>query len=107
MLVTSDGLFETRRERLFDLAARNLIPTIYPWREYAEAGGLLSYGNNLTDAARLIGVYAGRILHGDRPGELPVIQSDRLEFVLNIRTARTLKLTIPPALAFQADEIIE
>jgi putative tryptophan/tyrosine transport system substrate-binding protein len=107
MLVTSDGLFETRRERLFDLAARHHLPSIYPWREYAEAGGLLSYGNNLTDAARLIGVYAGRILKGDKPGDLPIVVPTKFEFVINLKTAGALGLTIPSTLLARADEVIE
>lgn len=107
LLVGGGAFMNSQRERVVSLAARHTIPAIYPSREFVQAGGLVSLGGSITQAYRQAGVYAGRILHGDRPGELPVIQSDRLEFVLNIRTARTLKLTIPPALAFQADEIIE
>jgi putative ABC transport system substrate-binding protein len=107
MLVTSDGLFETHRERLFNLAARHHLPSIYPWREYAEAGGMLSYGNNLTDAARLIGVYAGRILKGDKPGDLPIVVPTKFEFVINLKTARALGLTTPSTLLARADEVIE
>ena len=107
LLVGGGAFTNSQRERVVSLAARHAIPAIYPNREFVQAGGLMSLGGSITQAYRQAGVYAGRILHGDRPGELPVIQSDRLEFVLNMRTARTLKLTIPPALAFQADEIIE
>lgn len=107
-LLAGVGAFmNSQRERIVSLAARHAIPAIYPNREFVQAGGLMSLGGSITQAYRQGGVYAGRILHGDRPGELPVIQSNRLEFVLNMRTARTLKLAIPPALAFQADEIIE
>jgi putative ABC transport system substrate-binding protein len=107
VLVTSDGLLEFNRERIFDLAARNGIPVIYPWREYPEAGGLMSYGNNLTDAARAVGAYAGRILKGDKPGDLPVVAPTKFEFVINLKTATTLGLTIPSTLLARADEVIE
>jgi putative ABC transport system substrate-binding protein len=106
--LSGTGAFmNSQRERLVSLAARHALPAIYAEREYAEAGGLMSLGGNIAQAYRQAGIYAGRILRGERPGELPVIQLSRAEFVLNMRTARTLKLAIPPALAFQADEIIE
>lgn len=107
LLAGSGAFIHSQRERLVSLAARHAIPTIYPEREFAEAGGLMSLGGSITQAYRQAGVYAGRILRGERPGELPVIRLSKVDFVLNMRTARTLKLTIPPALAFQADEIIE
>lgn len=107
VLSGTGGFMNSQRERLVSLAARHAIPAIYAEREFAEAGGLMSLGGNITQAYRQAGVYAGRILRGERPGELPVIQLSKVEFVLNMRTARTLKLAIPPTLAFQADQIIE
>jgi putative ABC transport system substrate-binding protein len=107
VLVGGGAFMNSQRARVVSLAARHGIPAIYPLREFAEAGGLMSLGSSITQAYRQAGVYAGRILRGDRPGELSVIQLNKPEFVLNMRTARTLKLAIPPALAFQADEIIE
>src|SRR5258708_33501957 len=107
VLVTSDSLFDSNRLRLVDLAARNAVPTMYPWRDFAEAGGLLSYGNSLNDALRHVGLYAGRILKGDKPGDLPVWVPTRFEFVLNLKTAKALGLEIPAKLLAFADEVIE
>ena len=107
VLVISDSLFVTNRLRLVDLAARNAVPTMYPWRDFADAGGLLSYGDSLNDAARHVGLYAGRILKGDKAGDLPVWVPTKFEFVLNLKTAKTLGLEIPASLLAFADEVIE
>jgi len=107
VLVISDALFVTNRLRLVDLAARNAIPTMYPWRDFADAGGLLSYGDSLSDAHRYIGLYAGRILKGDKAGDLPVWVPTKFEFVLNLKTAKTLGLEIPASLLAFADDVIE
>ena len=106
-LVISDSLFQSNRLRLVDLAARNIIPTMYPWRDFAVDGGLLSYGDSLNDAGRHIGLYAGRILKGDRAGDLPVWVPTKFEFVLNLKTAKALGLAIPASLLAFADEVIE
>jgi len=106
-LVISDSLFQSNRRRLVDLAARNAIPTMYPWRDFAVDGGLLSYGDSLNDAARHIGLYAGRILKGDKAGDLPVWVPTKFEFVLNLKTAKALGLAIPASLLAFADEVIE
>jgi putative ABC transport system substrate-binding protein len=107
VLVISDTLFATNGPRLVYLAARNAIPTMYPWRDFADAGGLLSYGDSLNDAHRHIGLYAGRILKGDNAGDLPVWVPTKFEFVLNLKTAKALGLTIPATLLAFADEVIE
>ena len=106
-LVISDSLFQSNRLRLVGLAASNIIPTMYPWRDFAVDGGLLSYGDSLNDAGRHIGLYAGRILKGDKAGDLPVWVPTKFEFVLNLKTAKALGLAIPASLLAFADEVIE
>jgi putative ABC transport system substrate-binding protein len=107
LLVASSPFFTDRRIQLALLAAVHRLPAIYPWREFVEAGGLISYGANLRDTYRQLGVYAGRILKGAKPADLPVVQSTKFELVINHQTAKILNLTVPPTLLATADEVIE
>jgi putative ABC transport system substrate-binding protein len=106
-IVGADGYFITRRDQLATLAARYAIPGIYPFPDFPQAGGLLSYGVSLADAYRQAGVLTGRILKGAKPAELPVMQPTKFEFVLNLKTAKALGLDVPLHLQQRADEVIE
>jgi len=107
VLVDSDILFNARREQFVALAARYKVPAIYEGREFVTAGGLMSYGANLAEAWRLAGIYIGKILNGTKPADLPVLQSTKVEMVINLKTAKTLGLTIPQSLLLRADEVVQ
>ena len=107
LLVCADPFFDTRREHIIMFAAQHRLPAIYQFREYAQDGGLMSYGISLPDGYRQVGIYAGQILKGAKPADLPIVQSVKFEFVINLKTAKSLGLEVPAMLLARADEVIE
>jgi putative ABC transport system substrate-binding protein len=107
LLVGADSVLHSLSDSILKLAASHAIPAVYEWREHVEAGGLISYGTNLADAFRQLGIYAGRILKGAKPSDLPVLEPTKFELAINLKTAKALGLTVPPKLLFTADQVIE
>ena len=106
-MITADTLFSGKSAELAALASRHAMPTISPYREFVAAGGLMSYGGSVTELYRLVGVYTGRVLNGEKPADLPAQQVTKVELVINLSTARALGLSVPPTLLGRADEVIE
>jgi putative ABC transport system substrate-binding protein len=107
LVIGTDGFFNTQSEQLATLTVRHALPAIFPYREFPAAGGLMSYGVSIRDLYRLVGIYTGRILRGEKPADLPVQQATKVEFVINLKTAKELNLTFPITLLGRADEVIE
>jgi putative tryptophan/tyrosine transport system substrate-binding protein len=107
LLVGNDVFFTNRREQIVALAARHAVPTIYAFRQFAESGGLMSYSTNLIEVYRQLGVYVGRVLRGEKPADLPIVQPTKIDLVINLKTARVLGLDVPPTLLALAEEVIE
>jgi putative ABC transport system substrate-binding protein len=107
LIIGSDPFYDTRRDKLVGLAARNAVPAMYQSREYAAAGGLISYGIDFSESYRQLGVYTGRILKGEKPADLPIMQSTKFELAVNLKTAKALDLTVPPSMQQLANEVIE
>jgi putative ABC transport system substrate-binding protein len=107
VVVGADALFNDHRQRVVSLAARYAMAGVYPWREYVAAGGLMSYGANLSEGYRLSGLYVGRILKGEKPTDLPVVQPEKFELAINLKAAGALGVVVPPGVIARADEVIE
>jgi len=106
-VICGDALFNSRTKQLAALTVQHAVPAVYQWREFVAGGGLLSYGSEVTDAYRLTGVYTGRVLKGEKPNELPVQQATKVEFFINLKTAKALGITVPLPLSGRADGVIE
>ena len=107
LVIGGDAFFTSHSKQLAALAARYRVPAVYQWREFAAAGGLMSYGSNVTETHRLVGLYAGRILKGDKPADLPVQQATNIELYINLKTAKALGISVPLPLSGRADELFE
>jgi putative ABC transport system substrate-binding protein len=107
VIVAADPFLDSERERLVKLVMSHAVPAIFQWREFVQAGGLMSYGTSLSDAHRQQGIYAGKILKGARPAELPIVQPTKFELFVNVKTANALGLTVPTSILLRADEVIE
>jgi putative ABC transport system substrate-binding protein len=107
LIVTADNVYTRVAPQLIALAARHRIPAIYQWRDFVDAGGLISYGASLSDINHQLGLYTGRVLKGDKPADLPIQQPIKFELVINLKTAKTLGLAVPPTLVARADDVVE